>query len=176
MVLVEDLLGAGKVEKVRSGGCDIVSVDCDWVCMMSVRQDEKTKLMELAGSSETQAQPASHAARPRSFHGPSRAACMSLNRKSCNRQVRHFIHEAISFPLLIYTSLWARPLTNQKGQDRQSQSKELALLRRTPRCKRRRNRPCHAFGKGSPPQCIASRDSCSKQHDHHFWQEKEEIG
>lgn len=29
MVAVFDLLGAGKVEKVRSGGCDIVGVDCD---------------------------------------------------------------------------------------------------------------------------------------------------
>ena len=47
IVLVLDLLGAGKVEKVRSGVCDIVDVDCDWVCMASSTKDEDIKMMEL---------------------------------------------------------------------------------------------------------------------------------
>lgn len=37
MVLLLDLLGAGKLEMVRSGGCDIATVDCDCVCMVIER-------------------------------------------------------------------------------------------------------------------------------------------
>ena len=33
MVLVFDLVGAGKLEKVRSGGCDIAAANCDGVCI-----------------------------------------------------------------------------------------------------------------------------------------------
>lgn len=71
MVLLIDLLGAGKLEKVRSGGCEIAE-GCDCVCMLLESQEEMMVLFVLGATKDKHKFAFTSNARPRALSGPTR--------------------------------------------------------------------------------------------------------